>query len=149
MTTTPIEKTLSHEITEALERNNSCPAVEVFMQQHLQHPLPVYKRVARLIGQESSSGALQFFYSLRGYAPEEIQRLQKVGWDIRNDDVIFREGQAAFGALVHPLETKLSDTEKRRMAEVQAQFDNQRKARMASMPPPIPKAAPAKIVELP
>lgn len=139
---------MSDNLAEALEKTQVCPPIQDFIQQHLPHPLVTYKRIARLIAQEAQDGTLRFFYSLRGYAVEEVQRLQKVGWDIRNDDVVFREGQAAFGALVHPLDTSLTEAEKRRIEEVRVQYENQKKARMEAMKPPM-KQSSSRISELP
>lgn len=130
--------TKPNDLAKAIEKEQICPIIRDFMQQHLQHPINTYKRIARMVASESSDGHLRFFYSLRGYAPEEILRLQQSGWNVELDDIVFREGQAAFGAMVHPLDTALTTVERKRMEEVRIQHQNQKKANL------IPK-----VVELP
>lgn len=109
-------------VFEALEKAQRCGTADEVQKNCLEHDSRSYQRIMRLVvNRDPNTGAIKYFYSLRGFSIEEVERLRAAGFNHKSEDVIFREGQPSWIMQVEPHASKIKPKEMKKIQKVLAQ----------------------------
>lgn len=106
----------------AMERTQVCPTIEQVQTKYLEHDPRAYRRVMRMLIDTNKQGKPFFFYSLRAYSVQEIDRLKKLGLNTKKDDVLFDAGLPSSVFQIEPHRSRISKAEQQKIDDVLVKY---------------------------